>query len=87
MREQFEVTEIQNKTRTPFVFDVEDYAEGRTPEQAVKACEAAAMAKFHSIMVAVYNSQEPYCGANVLHYAGQNVLQGPSEIIEREVTA
>ena len=80
MTEQYEVTEIQNKTRTPFVFDVSDYGGN------ADACEEAAMAKYHQIMVAAYNSQVAYCGACVLHFAGKNIIQGPSEIIERQAS-
>ena len=86
MKEQYEVTEIQNKTRSPFVFDVEDYLENRTPEAAVIACEEAAMAKYHDIMVAAYSSNVAYCGAQVLHFIGRQVIQGPYEIIERQAS-
>ena len=90
MIEQFEVTEIQNKSRIPYVFDVSDYeTNGRTHEQAVKACEYAAKAKFHDIMVAAYGGNVPYCGAKMLHFVDEIIVTNDIkyEIIKREVSA
>lgn len=84
--EQYEVIEVQNKSRIPYVFDVEDYeGNGRTHEQAVKACENAANAKYHDIMVAAYGGNAPYCGAVMTHYVDYDVQKKKSEIIVREV--
>lgn len=90
MTEQYEVIEVQNKSRLTYVFDVSDYqTNGRTWEQAEKACESAAKAKYHTILVAAYGSNEPYCGAVILHYINDVVVldDGNSEIIQREVSA
>lgn len=84
MTEQFEVIEVQNKSRIPYVFDVEDYTENRTPEQAVRACEDAANAKYHDVMVAAYGGNVAYCGAVLLHYVDYNVEMKKSEIKKRE---
>lgn len=90
MMEQYEVIEVQNKSRIPYVFDVSDYQEnGVTWEQARKACESAAKAKYHTVLVAAYGGNEPYCGAVILHYVDDVVVldDGNSEIIKREVSA
>ena len=90
MIEQFEVTEIQNKTRIPYVFDVSDYEiENVSHEQAVKACEYAAKAKFHDIMVAAYAGSVAYCGAKMLHFIDEVIVTNDIkyEIIKREVSA
>ena len=90
MIEQFEVTEIQNKTRIPYVFDVSDYeTENVSHEQAVKACEYAAKAKFHDIMVAAYAGNVAYCGAKMHHFVDEIIVTNDIkyEIIKREVSA
>lgn len=88
MTEQFEVIEVQNKSRIAYVFDVEDYeTEGVTHEQAVKACEYAANAKYHDVMVAAYGGDVVYCGATFRHFVDDIVTDQKSEIIKREVSA
>ena len=88
MTEQFEVIEVQNKSRIAYVFDVEDYeTEGRTHEQAVKACEYAANAKYHDVMVAAYAGNNAYCGATFRHFVDNIVVDPKAEIIEKEVSA
>ena len=89
MIEQFEVTEIQNKSRIPYVFDVSDYESGNiSHEQAVKACEYAAKAKFHDIMVTAYAGDVAYCGAKMLHFIDEIIVTNDIkfEIIKREVS-
>ena len=86
MIEQFEVVEIQNKSRIPYVFDVSDYTENRTPEAAKNACEEAANAKYHEIMVAAYGGVQPYCGATMRHFIDRDVVASKDELIIREVS-
>jgi len=86
MTEQFEVVEIQNKSRIPYVFDVSDYSENRTPQAAKNACEEAANAKYHDIMVAAYAGNQPYCGAAMRHFIDKDVIYVKDELIIREVS-
>lgn len=86
MIEQFEVIEIQNNSRIPYVFDVSDYSENRTPEAAKNACEEAANAKYHDIMVAAYAGDIAYCGAVMRHFIDKDVIAVKDELIIREVS-
>lgn len=85
MTEQYEVLEEQDKAIIPYVFRVgTGLGEYATPELA----EAAAHAKFHDIMVAVYGSNVPYHGALIIHRYGKNKpMIEDDEMVEREVTA
>lgn len=85
MTEQYIVEEIQNTSVVPFVFRVGN-GEGQYATQP--EAEAAAKAKFHSIMTTVYSLNIPYNGAMMYHQFGTNppIIEG-YEMVEREVTA
>lgn len=85
MTEQYIVAEIQNVSVVPFVFRV---GEGEGQYATQPEAEAAARAKFHDIMVAVYSNSLPYHGAILLHQYGINpAVTEAYEMVEREVTA
>ena len=85
MTEQYIVEEIQNVSVIPFVFRV---GEGEGQYATQPETEAAARAKFHDIMVAVYSYSLPYHGAILLHQYGTNQpLIEAYEMVEREVSA
>ena len=83
MTEQYIVEEIQNVSVVPCVFRV---GEGEGQYATQPEAEAAARAKFHDIMVAVYSYSLPYHGAILLHQYGMNpaVIEA-YEMVERAV--
>lgn len=84
MTEQYITAEIQNVSVSPFVFRV---GNGEGEYATWPQAEAAAKAKFHEIMVAVYSRNIPYNGAILLHQYGTNqpIIEG-YEMVEREVS-
>lgn len=85
MIEQFEVFEEQNVSVIPYVFRV-GTGEGQYADS--KAAEAAARAKFHSIMDSVYSGNNEYHGALIIHRYGTNrAVIDDDEMVERTVTA
>lgn len=83
MIEQFEVMEEQNMSIIPWVFRV---GTGEGQYATSKLAEAAAHAKFHSIMVSAYGSNVDYHGAYIIHRYGTNkpVIED-DEMVERAV--
>ena len=83
MIEQYEVLEEQNVSIVPWVFRV-GTGEGQYPDS--KAAEEAARAKFHAIMTSVYDGNNEYHGALIIHRCGTNkaVIDG-DEMVERQV--